>query len=246
MTEHTRRKGRMSLDCSSTRQMRTLKIALAALVLLVLGMVPGPPAQAEGALAALYAARPPAGSSFVRIANSCARPLHAQIDKSAAQVLQGATLATDFVVIKGNTSFAVQAEGKSTQIKGAAPDLFVTLVAQCSADGWRYSAIEEPIGADNGLKAELRFYNLIETCAGAQLRLGENGQTIFAATPAMRSEGRAINPVQAKLAASCATVASLIDLPALKAGDHYSLFLTGTPEKPQLSGQINNTAPFDR
>lgn len=246
MIERTHQKCRPASGKRTWRQTRALKMSLAALVMIGLGMVPGPQARAEGALAALYAARPPAGSSFVRIVNSCAQPLRVQIDKREEHVLQGAIMATDFVVIKGNTPFAVQAQGKTTQMKGAAPDVFVTLVAQCAADGWRYAVIEDPIGADNGLKAELRFYNLLEACTGAQLRLGENGPTVFAATPAMHSEGRPINPVQAKLAASCGTVVSSIDLPTLKAGDHYSLFLTGAADKPQLSGQINNTAPFDR
>ncbi|MEE7567049.1 cell division protein FtsQ, partial [Xanthomonas sp. Kuri4-3] len=34
--------------------------------------------------------------------------------------------------------------------------------------------------------------------------------------------------------------------PALQPGDHYSLFLTGSAQAPQLQGQLSRTDPYTR
>lgn len=57
-------------------------------------------AAAEGAFAQLYAARPPAGSSFVRIVNPAATPLRVQIADGPAQEAGAAKPATTYAIVK--------------------------------------------------------------------------------------------------------------------------------------------------
>jgi len=204
-------------------------------------------AGAEGVLAQLYAARPPAGSSFVRVVNPHANPLQAQIAHGPVQEIGPATQATTYAIVKGNQPFDVRLDGKLAGTLQVAPDTFSTLVPRRDGGKLSFGVIDDSTGAQDALKAELRFYNLAADCAGGQLSVSPAGPVLFKDVESGGSAARAINPVSATLAAGCGAAASQpLALPALQPGDHYSLFLTGTPQAPVLRGQVSGTDPYSK
>ncbi|NER61116.1 cell division protein FtsQ [Pseudomonas sp. MAFF212428] len=212
-------------------------LALCAALLLPAG------AQAEGVFAQLYAPRPPAGLAFVRLINPSTETLTVQIDKSSRQSIGADNVASTYAIVSGDTPFSVSINGKPAGQWTVLPGSFSTLVAQ----GERYSLQADLTGSENALKAELRFYNLASDCAKGQLVVADNGPTLFAEVPGQSNVARAINPVRATLSAGCgATLAKAWALPPLKAGDHYSLFLTGSAEQPVLRGELSKTDVYTK
>lgn len=204
-------------------------------------------AMAEGAFAQLYAARPPAGSSFVRIVNPDATPLRVQIAGGPAQQAGADKPATTYAIVKGNQPFNVLVDGKPAASLHVAPDTFSTLIPKQEGGKLTFAIIDDSNGAQDALKAELRFYNLAADCAAGQLAVSPSGPTLFADVKPGASAARAINPVSATLATSCgAAVSKPQALPALQPGDHYSLFLTGPADAPVLRGQVSATDPYSR
>lgn len=204
-------------------------------------------AMAEGAFAQLYAARPPAGSSFVRIVNPDAAPLRVQIANGPVQAPGAAKPATTYAIVKGNQPFNVLVDGKPAASLQVAPDTFSTLIPQRDGGKLTFAIIDDSNGAQDALKAELRFYNLAADCAAGQLNVSPSGPTLFADVKPGAAAARAINPVSATLATSCgAAVSTPQALPALQPGDHYSLFLTGSAAAPVLRGQVSATDPYSR
>ena len=53
-----------------------------------------------------------------------------------------------------------------------------------------------------------------------------------------------INPVQARLEATCNGASAALTLPQLRSGDHFSLFLVEIAGKPALVGQFDETEPY--
>ncbi|MDH2048964.1 alginate O-acetyltransferase AlgF [Achromobacter marplatensis] len=204
-------------------------------------------AAAEGAFAQLYAARPPAGSSFVRIVNPDAAPLRVQIANGPAQEPGAAKPATTYAIVRGNQPFNVLVDGKPAASLQVPPDTFSTLVPRRSDGKLTFAVIDDSNGTQDALKAELRFYNLAADCAAGQLGVSPSGPALFQDVKPGASAARAINPVSATLAAGCGAAASpALPLPALQPGDHYSLFLTGTAAAPVLRGQVSATDPYSR
>ncbi|MGU7770234.1 alginate O-acetyltransferase AlgF [Burkholderia sp. MR1-5-21] len=202
------------------------------------------PAHAEGAFAQLYAARPPAGSSFVRVVNPGSVPLRVKIADGPEQTLAGSRIASTYAIVKGNASFVVSLDGKTATLQ-VAPDNFSTLVPKREGAHASLIVIDDSGGTQDALKADLRFYNLTGNCTGAQLEVSPAGSVLFLNIPPSGVAGRAINPVSAKLAAACgASRTAPYTLPALQPGDHYSLFLTGSAMKPVLRGQASETDPY--
>ncbi|MNX08928.1 Alginate O-acetyl transferase AlgF [compost metagenome] len=205
------------------------------------------PVFAEGVLAQLYAARPPAGSSFVRVVNPHVGPLRAQIASGPEQEIGPAVQATTYAIVKGNQPFDVRIDGKPAATLQVAPDTFSTLVPRRDGGRLSFSVIDDSAGAQDALKAELRFYNLAADCPSGQLSVSPAGPVLFPNVESGASAARAINPVSAALAAGCgAAVSPVLPLPALQPGDHYSLFLTGTADAPALRGQVSGTDPYSR
>ncbi len=204
-------------------------------------------AAAEGVLAQLYAARPPAGSSFVRVVNPHVHPLQAQVAQGPVQEIGPDRQATTYAIVKGNQPFDVRIDGKLAGTLQVAPDTFSTLVPRRDGGRLSFSVIDDSAGALNALKAELRFYNLAADCAAGQLSVSPPGPVLFKDVDPGSSAARAINPVSATLVAGCgAAVSPALALPALQPGDHYSLFLTGTPQAPVLKGQASGTDPYKK
>ncbi|VVE11213.1 cell division protein FtsQ [Pandoraea communis] len=207
------------------------------------------PAHAEGALAQLYAARPPAGSSFVRLVNPEGAALKVKIADGPVQTLSGTKIASTYAIVKGDTPFVVEIDGKRAAPMRVAPDSFNTLVPRREAGKVAFTVINDGGGSQDALKAELRFYNLSSECASARLDVAPSGPTLFPNVAAHASAARAINPVSAKLTAACAqpqsqAASQVLTLPALQPGDHYSLFLTGAAAKPVLRGQASATDTY--
>lgn len=131
-----------------------------------------PAAHAEGTLAQLYAARPPAGSSFVRVVHPDAGSLRVKIADGPEQTLSGSKPASSYAIVKGDTPFAIQLDGKSAGSMKVAPGSFTTLVPQRQGKNaaTRFTAIDDSGGSQDALKAELRFYNLTTDCPRAACR----------------------------------------------------------------------------
>lgn len=209
--------------------------------------LPGAAAQAEGVFAQLYAARPPAGSSFVRVVNPDTGPVRVQIANGPSQEIGPTQPATTYAIVEGSQRFDLLIDGKPAASLQVKPDTFTTLVVRRDGVNVTYSAIDDSNGTQDALKAELRFYNLAADCPGARLEVSPTGPSLFQGVKPGASAARAINPVSATLAAGCGTVLSpSLALPALQPGDHYSLFLTGSATAPNLRGQASATDPYSK
>ncbi|HFK2883399.1 alginate O-acetyltransferase AlgF [Stenotrophomonas maltophilia] len=201
----------------------------------------------EGRLAQLYAARPPAGSAFVRVLNPGANAVKAGVANGADQNVGPAARATRYAIVEGGKPFTVRVAGKPRTQPAVAAGSFTTLVLDGAAPSKPVAVLEDGGGSSDALKAEIRFYNLAAGCAQGRLAMADKGAAVFPAVAAGRSAARAINPVKARLVASCgAKDSTALELPALQPGDHYSLFLTGTASAPVLQGQLSGTDSVSR
>jgi hypothetical protein len=196
-------------------------------------------------IAKLYAARPPEGYAFVRVAvaNSSEGAEEIQIASTALHIDTNAAASRYRAVKAGkpiNISIAGSVvDGKITPLA----DQFSTVVIEREAAGWTSYVIEEGKSNLNDLKAQLRFFNLASGCQ-ASLKVA-NGPVIFDATAARNVQSRTINPVQAQLEALCDGQSISFALPPLRAGDHFSVFLRGRAGgQLNLSGQHDETEPF--
>ena len=200
-------------------------------------------AHAEGAFAQLYAARPPAGSSFVRVLNPGTEPLRVKIANGPEQTLSGNTIASSYAIVKGQTDFTVTLNGKASAPMKVAPDSFTSLLPTAAGDSAAIKVLDDSAGAtQDALKAGLRFYNLSRDCSEGKVSIAPAGTPLFAPVAYGASAARAINPVKATLVGSCAAVhTSTLELPPLQPGEHFSMFLTGSAAKPVLIGQRSAT-----
>lgn len=198
----------------------------------------------QGALAQLYAARPPAGASFVRVAHPHAGTLRVKIADGPEQTLSDGKTASSYAIVKADAPFSIVLDGKVSTMK-VAPGSYTTLVAQRQGKDLRLAAIDDTGGSQDALKAELRFYNLAADCAEAGLQIAPSGPSLFAGVAPAAAASRSINPVSAQLQAACAkAVSAPWSLPPLQPGQHYSLFLTGPASAPVLRGQASATDPY--
>src|SRR2546427_628612 len=167
--------------------MRTVALALALAGLAGLSCLPA--AHAEGTLAQLYAARPPAGSSFVRVVHPDAGSLRVKIGDGPEQTLSGSKPASSYAIVKGDTPFAIQLDGKSAGSMKVAPGSFTTLVPQRQGKNAaaRFTAIDDSGGSQDALKAELRFYNLTDDCTEGGLKIAGTGTPLFTGVAPARS-----------------------------------------------------------
>ncbi|MFG1463948.1 alginate O-acetyltransferase AlgF [Xanthobacter sp. DSM 24535] len=196
-------------------------------------------------LTRLYAAKPPAGSAFVRVLNPTGAAVTVALGDGAKTPLgPDGPRASVYRVVRGGTAVNVSVDGKPTSGTAIpAADGFTTLVLVPEGPNFRLEPLTDSTEGRDDLKAMLRFYALAPGCT-ATLAVAD-GPTVFDAVPPMASRQRAINPVDASLVGRCGDVASApLKLPQLKAGDHYSLFLVGTAQAPVLAGQNDETEPY--
>ena len=151
-------------------------------------------ARAEGAFAQLYAARPPAGSSFVRIVNPESAPMRAQVAGGPAQDIGPSSPPPPTPSSKAT---------RNSRCRWTASPPAPCRWRQTASPPWSrrdggkvtLARIDDSGGAQDALKAELRFYNLIPGCAGAALKVSPQGPTLFddikPQTAAARHQSRA-------------------------------------------------------
>ena len=82
----------------------------------------------EGRLAQLYAARPPAGSAFVRVLNPGSAALKVAVGPGAEQSIGPATRASRYAIVEGGKPFTVRVAGKPRSQPQVAAGSFTTLV----------------------------------------------------------------------------------------------------------------------
>ena len=202
-------------------------------------------APAPGALAQLYAARPPAEMAYVRVISADAQPVQVQIADAPAETLSRQRVASNYAIVKGDTRFHVLHNGQSSPALQVAPGSYSSVVLDTSAKPAQWVVIADTAGNADALKASLHFYNLVPGCGAAQLQVAPSGPALFNAVKAQAVQSRSINPVRAQLQGSCQQAASApLDLPALQPSEHYSLFLLGSAEQPVLQGQLSSTNPY--
>ena len=222
---------------------RTLQGTVAALSL----VVAVPALAQEGALSQLYAPRPPAGASYVRVVNPLPAVLAVRVAKGPVQRLGGKAPAGTYAIVPGGQRFGVQIDGKEVARLEVRPDSFSTLALRREAASYALTVIDDTADTEDALKAELRFYNLAAGCSAANLLLAPAGTAVFSAVAASASAARSVNPVRASLAGQCGDAKTAPQsLPHLEPGDHLSLFLTGSSAAPQLVIQPSRTDPFTR
>ncbi|PWB33112.1 cell division protein FtsQ [Pseudomonas sp. SDI] len=208
---------------------------------LLLGACLSGSAQAEGVLAQLYAPKPPAGSAFVRVLNPASTPIKVQVASADVQTVGPTYVASRYAIVKGGEHFSIKVNGKLLGELSVTPDSFNTLIAHAD----KLLLIKDVASGEDGLKAELRFYNLASDCPSGTLQVAAPGPTLFEAVGPANTDARLINPVSALLTAGCGeTTSPAWQLPPLQPGDHYSLFLTGSAAKPVLRGELSRTDAY--
>lgn len=179
----------------------------------------------------------------MRVVNPSSSPLAVAIGSGAAaqSIGTGARPATTYRAVNASQKLRIDINGANTatDIK-LAPGSFVTVVLGRQGAGFTFKAMVDATEGRDDLKAELRFYNLTVGCTGS-VALAD-GRAVFEHVAPQDSRRRVINPVQASLTGRCdAATAAALKLPALKSGDHYSLFLAGNATNPVLLGQPDQT-----
>jgi alginate O-acetyltransferase complex protein AlgF len=199
-------------------------------------------AGATGGLAGLYAEQPPAGSVFVRLLNPGAPVQVAWANGKSASLPLAGNLATAYRVMDPSKRPELLVNGKAVGIdKLATTASYATWVV--SPTGSDITVIVDESPPANALKVILRITNLVPDCQ-ATLKTAE-GAVVLDGLPAWHSKARAINPVRATLVANCgAAVSAPLVLPALQAGDRFSVFLHGNARSLLLSGQIDATEAY--
>ncbi|MFL9949978.1 alginate O-acetyltransferase AlgF [Paraburkholderia agricolaris] len=191
-------------------------------------------------VASLYGPQPPANASYLRVLNASSQAVHVALAGSEAPQTLAPGAVTRFSVLTPGTPARVTADGKAvaeaTANAAAGAGDAVTVALRHDAKGWHATRIVGRYERVDGLKATLRAFNFASGCS-AKIGVDGNGPTVFAQVAAGAQDARAINPVSAKLVGQCGAAASAaLPLPALAAGDSYSLFVTGDAAKPVLSG----------
>lgn len=233
----------MSSFLSETSFQSAVRGALFALALGASGFA----SAQDGALSQLYAARPPAGSSYVRVVNPEAKALAVQVARGQVQSLGGQSPAGSYAIVPGGHDFSVLVGTVEVARLQVRPDSFQTLVLSRSGNDYAFTRIDDTGDTEDALKAELRFYNLAGDCSGGGLVLSPSGTAVFRGVAAGGSAVRSVNPVRAMVVGQCGqAVTAPQQLPDMQPGDHLSLFLLRSANAPVLVMQTNRTDAFKR
>ncbi|WP_084777356.1 alginate O-acetyltransferase AlgF [Bradyrhizobium sp.] len=213
-----------------------------AVLLLALSIVR--PGQSPGQeIGRLYATRPPPGYAFVRIVMaSDGHVPRIQVD-FLDLLMSEATGASSYRAVPGNQPLNLSIDGSAVSkdiVPGAGR--YLTLVISKTNSDWTLQSIDEAQSSSDGLKARLRFFNLVPGCT-AMLKIAD-GPTIFEQTSFASVRSRTINPVIAKLEGSCGEGNALLTLPQLRTGDYYSLFLRKGSGRLRLTGQLDEIEAY--
>ena len=178
----------------------------------------------------LYAQRLPEGTVYIRLVNALADAATVQTDFAGKVTLgaEGAARISPYYVDQsggGKTvSLQVTAAGKTATAKiEPKSGSFVTVVLHGGGDAVTAAVIPDK-PEFNQLKARLSFYNATGNCGAGSLETA--GKPVFSAMAANTGQARSINPVEAKVTASCASgKAPTLDLGKLEAGGLYSVWM---------------------
>jgi len=240
---------------------QTLTDLMCALcTVLVLGAPAAAPAVAHAAaqdVASLYGPQPPANATYVRVVNLAAQPARVTLPGSEAAQTLAAGASTRLSVVTPGTPLRVTVDGHepvqaaavnaadaagAVSASDATAGQAITVVLTRAPQGWRATRIANPQERLDAMRATLRIYNVAGACA-AKIAVADGGPTVFAQVPAGTQQARAINPIAARLTGSCgAATTAPLQLPALAAGDSYSVFLGGDAAKPVLTGARDDLA----
>lgn len=235
---------------ANTVQRRALTVS--AVAVLALLTVPALGWAQGGGLAGLYAAQPPAGSAFVRLAHVGTPPIQVVLGPANAggghtlppTAAAGGGLTTPYKVLNPAQPWSLWVNG-AAQTLGVQPQAgtYATWVVQGTGTAYKVVAVADELAPANALRAVLRLSNLVPGCA-LSLRVA-GGPEVFDRVEPWHSKARLINPIKVAVVARCdAAESAPLALPALQAGDRYSLFVVGTTAKPELVGQMDTTEPY--
>ena len=179
----------------------------------------------------LYAQRLPDGTVYIRLVNALPGAASVQTDFAGKITLgaeDAARISPYFVAGQaGGKTVALQVDqGGATATARFSPKsgAFVTVVLHPEGSGVAADIITDK-PEYNQLRARLSFYNATANCASGTLA-ETGGRAIFTGIAADAAQARSINPVAAKVTASCATGhAPPLDLGKLEAGGLYSVWM---------------------
>lgn len=186
---------------SPSRGRLCLRLFSLAALLMSLSIAMAPRSQGQE-IGRLYATRPPPGYAFIRVATLSNGDFpHIEVN-SADLPINEATGLSAYRAVPGNQPLNLAVNG-STISKDVVPgaETYLTLVISRTNSTWNVQSIDEGQSSSDGLKAKLRFFNLVPGCT-ATLKIAD-GPTIFQQAPFASVQSRTINPVTAKLEASC-------------------------------------------
>ncbi len=207
-----------------------------------------PGAAQQAPLARLYAAQAPAGASFVRAVNATGLALRVGVGAGAAPQTLAARgrVATTYQAVDASRPLTLTVNGAPAGPPlTLAPNGYATVVIRADGAGHALQTITDAAANQDGLRAELRFYNLAPACL-ARLDVAD-GPSVFERVPEGQSRQRAINPVAATVVGQCQAGyggGQRLTLPDLKPADHYSVFLLGGAGATALAGQLAQTEAY--
>jgi alginate O-acetyltransferase complex protein AlgF len=194
------------------------------------------------ALAQLYPAKPPEGSSFVRIINPMRDPVKVSLAgiEEKQSFMAPANIATSYKNINPAHPLRVVVNGKTILLENkVSPNAFVSLVVTRADGEYTVIVVNDATQGQNALKADLRIYNFVPGCTASVLV--DKKVKVFDNLAEGASQRRAINPVVVDLVAMCDKAESpIFTLPQLQPGSRYSLFLTGNIAKPVIIGNTDS------
>lgn len=202
------------------------------------------PAQAQ---LFLYDPNPPAGSAYVRIINALDAPLAITSNFGPGMTLPSGT--SDRV---GPYRAVEQVATRTLRLEAAdivaqfsvTPGSFTSVVVTRDGD----HAVARPITEEtafNQARVRLSFVNATGSCAGGRLELLPDGPAIFSDVAPGQSRMRNVNPVTARLRASCATLPAVeLELGAMDVGGQYSIWLMSPNAQPLAFVARDVMAPY--
>jgi hypothetical protein len=145
----------------------------------------------------------------------------------------GRTFAMDVAAggARGHVAFQVKPASFSTVIVGRVGEAIAARVVE---DQTRF----------NQVRARLTFYNTTTDCTAAALLQEAGGPPVFSGLPPASMRMRSINPVAARVVATCNTTRTpALDLGRLEAGGLYSVWLLSRNGKPGIFLAHDTIAP---
>jgi hypothetical protein len=206
-------------------------------------------AAAADDVASLYGPQPPADATYLRVVNLSARAAKVSLPSGTHSIELAPGAATRLDVVRPGTPLramvdAVAPKEEGGGVKVASADTVgetITVALRYDAGtGWLAKPIAAAASSTDALRAQLNLFNFVDGC-DAKVTLERSPTTaVFSGVAPGRAASRSINPVTATLVAVCGkAVSPPFTLPRLAAGQSFSLFLSGSPVRPVLSGALD-------